>query len=1006
MHVFLFTDVESSTRLWEQFPDAMKGALARHDQILRDAVVGANGRVVKTTGDGLMAVFDSAPASVSACLGAQQGLMEAKWDTTGPLRVRMGINVGEADNRDGDFHGPAVNRTARIMAAGHGGQVLLSGSTAALAKSSLPPKTTLRDLGTHRLKDLTLPEHLFQLVHPDLISDFPPPATLDAKPNNLPLQVSEFFGRETELAATRAMLLEPNTRLVTLTGPGGTGKTRLALQVAAELVDQYRDGVFFVDLSAERTPDAAFEAILRDLGLSGSREGPPLQSLKVKLKDRNLLLVLDNFEQVTDAAVGVAELLQNCPELEVVATSREALRLRGEHIFPVPPLSLPDPRDRASVIAGSEAVSLFVERARSVNPGFALTEENAAAIAEICHRLDGLPLAIELAAARLRVFTPADLVDRLRQRIDVLGSGARDLPARQRTLRSTIEWSYQLLEQDECRVFELMSVFSTARLDAIEGVAGSVLGDIDVVELLGSLVEKSLVRTVESKETTRFSMLQTIRDYAGERLASDPGRLREAHLAHADFYTRYSSSLRRALEGPGRTAALDDLASEIGNLRAAWRFWVDAADLGQLYKLLDGLWALHDARGWYHAAIELNADLLRVLSTTEPSPGRDEEEMTLRISLARALSAVRGYTEEVEAQYKSALEMSSAAPTGATRLPVLRALATYYMNIAQFGEVVEMGRQLLDIAEREQNDAMRVEGHVVFGMGNAFIGDLDTGLHHLDLAIELFDPAMHGSGRFRVGTSPGVVARIASSLLLRQGGWPDRAIARNQDGLDLARKLNHPFSLAYALYHVGLFNLNRLRFEEVRPRAIELDAVAREHDYPVWRALASVLLGVADCGLGLAEEGLAMTEAGNDLYRGLTTPPVFWAPLLAVRGSAFAMAGRPHRALELVDEAIAAVGGNEADSPEFRNLRGDIIMMLPDADLAEAERSYMGARRGARVIQARLTELSALTRLVGLLRAQGRTPDGADELRALYETFTEGFDEPELVAARTILGST
>jgi len=1005
MHVFLFTDVESSTRLWEQYPDAMKGALARHDQILRDAVMGANGTVVKTTGDGLMAVFASAPDSVSACLDAQQGLLDAAWDTTGPLRVRMGINVGEADSRDGDFHGPAVNRTARIMAAGHGGQVLLSGSTAALAESSLPPRTTLLDLGTHRLKDLTLPEHLFQLVHPDLIADFPPPATLDARPNNLPLQVSEFFGREADLSAIRSMLLEPNTRLVTLTGPGGTGKTRLALQVAADLVDRYRDGVFFVDLSAERDSDAAFEAIQRDLGLSGSREGPPLQSLKVKLKDRNMLLVLDNFEQVTEAAVGVAELLQNCPELEVVVTSREALRLRGEHIYPVPPLSLPDPRARASVIADSEAVRLFVERARSVNPGFTLSEENAPAIAEICNRLDGLPLAIELAAARLRVFTVSDLVGRLRQRVDVLGSGARDLPARQRTLRSTIEWSYELLEHDECRAFELMSVFSTARLDAIEDVAGSVLGGIDVVDVLGSLVEKSLIRTIESKETRRFSMLQTIREYAGERLASAPDRLRPAQLAHADFYTRYASSLRRALEGPGRTAALDDLASEIGNLRAAWRYWVDAADLGQLYQLLDGLWALHDARGWYHAAIELTTDLLRVLSTTEPSPGRDEEEMTLRTSLARALMAVRGYTGEVEAQYKLALEVSSAAPTAATRLPVLRALATYYMNIAHFDKVVDTGRQLLDIAEREQNAAMRVEGHVVFGMGNAFIGELDAGLHHLDLAIELFDPAMHGTGRFRVGTSPGVVARIASSLLLRQGGWPDRAVRRNEDGLDLARKLNHPFSLAYALYHVGLFNLNRLRFEEVRPYAIELGAVASEHDYPVWRALASVLLGVADCGLGLAEEGLAMTEAGHDLYSGLTTPPVFWAPLLAVRGSGFAMAGRPQRALELVDEAIAAVGGKEADSPEFRNLRGDIILMLPDGDPAEAEKSYMAARRGAHVIKARLTELSALTRIVGRLRAQGRSPDGTDELQALYETFSEGFDEHELVAARAILGS-
>jgi hypothetical protein len=328
------------------------------------------------------------------------------------------------------------------------------------------------------------------------------------------------------------------------------------------------------------------------------------------------------------------------------------------------------------------------------------------------------------------------------------------------------------------------------------------------------------------------------------------------------------------------------------------------------------------------------------------------------------------------------------------------------MNVAEFGKVVDMGRQLLDLAESEQDDRFRVEGHVVFGMGSAFIGDLDTGLRHLDLAIDLFDPVMHGSGRFRLGTSPGVVARIASSLLLRQGGWPDRAAVRNLDGLELARRLNHPFSLAYALYHVGFFDVNRHRWEGAHQRAMELGAVATENDYPVWRALASVLQGVANCGLGLAEEGLAMTEAGHVLYSGLTTPPVFWAPLLALRSSAFAMAGRPQRALELVDEAIAAVGGDEADSPEFRILRGDIISMLPDGDAAEVEKSYIAARRGAQVIAARLTELSALIRIVSLLRAQGRTPDGFEELRALYETFTEGFDEPELVAARAILEST
>ena len=1002
MLVFLFTDLESSTQLWERHPEAMKGALARHDEILHQAVSDAQGTVVKTTGDGVMAVFSSPRDCVDACLEGQRALSAEPWPETGELRVRMGMNTGEADDRGGDFHGPAVNRAARIMAAGHGGQVLLSGATAALVEQSLPQETTLRDLGTHRLKDLTQPERLFQLVHPDLVADFPPPTTLDARPNNLPLQVTEFFGREAELAAIRELLENPTIRLVTLTGPGGMGKTRLALQLAAEMVDGYRDGVYFVDLSSERDSDSAYEAIVRDLGLTSAREGSSLQVLKTKLRDRNLLIVLDNFEQVTVAATGVAELLGHCPGLEVIVTSREALRLRGEQIFQVPQLSLPDPRDPVSAIASSEAVSLFVERARSANPGFSLTSDNAAAIAEISARLDGLPLAIELAAARLKVFTPNELVARLRQRVDALGSGARDLPDRQRTLRSTIEWSYDLLERDECRVFEMMSVFSAARLDDVEEVAKSALGEVDVVEVLASLVDKSLVRTIGDGQSLRFTMLQTIREYAAERLAADPGTQLAVLLAHASFYSRYALDNRHGLEGPDRQPILEALVAEIGNLRTAWRYWVSVGDLEQLRLLQGVLWPLNEARGWYHAAVEVAADLLEILDTTPPSRDRDLEEMTLRAGLARALMAGRGYSVEVERQYGRVLELSSLYPSE-TPYSVLRALATYYTNITEFGKAAEMGQKLLDLAELENDDEMRVEGHLVFGFSSAFSRDLDTGFHHLDLAIERFDPAMQGSGR-RFGPSPGVVARNVSGLLLWQSGWPDQAGIRATAAVEVARKLNHPFSLAYALYHAGLLDLNRRRLEQVRERAIELASVATANDYPVWRALASVLHGVANCALGLIEEGLTMTEAGHGLYSGLTTPPVFWAPLLSLRAAAFAMSGRPDRALELIDEAIAFGGTDDMDQPDFHVLRGDILSYLPNPDLAAVEASYEAALRGTWATSARLTELSVRTRLVALRRAQGLSPDGTDELRSLYAWFTEGFDEPELVAARSILG--
>jgi len=1001
MLVLLFTDLESSTRLWEQHPSEMRPALARHDAILRDAVAGHGGRIVKTTGDGLMATFSSVGDCLASCLEAQRTLGQTSWETGEPLKVRMGLNVGEAESREGDFFGTAVNRAARIMAAGHGGQVLLSALAAQLGKDSLPAGVTLRDLGAHRLKDLTQPEQLYQLVDRDLGSDFPPLNTLDARPNNLPIQVSEFFGREVELSTARGILEAPGVRLLTLTGPGGTGKTRLSLQLAAELVDRYRDGAFLADLAAERDPESAFEAILRDLGIASTREGSPLQILKTKLADRNMLIVLDNFEQVTEAAVGVAEILAGCPDVDVVVTSREALRVRGEHVMSVAPLTLPDPRGSLASIGESDAVNLFVDRARSARADFALTADNAAAVAEISVRLDGLPLAIELAAARLSLFSAGDLLERLRRQLDVLGSGARDLPARQRTLRSTIEWSYELLDPDECRVFQLMSVFSTARLEAVEVVATAVYGDLDTLDVVASLVDKSLLRSAESGGSQRFSMLQTIREYAAERLAAVADEADAARRAHARYFAEHARVMRRELDSTGAESILEDVATELGDMRTAWQYWVDAGDIDQLRLLLESLWVLHDARGWHQGIVELMTDFVGLLEGVEPSPAILEEEMTARTGLGRALMAVRGYTLDADEQFRRVLELSGQLGASAKRLPVLRALSTYHMYLTDFPTAAAIGREILDQAERGDEPAALVEGHLVFGVTTAMSGDLETGLPHLEEAIRLFDPEMQRL--FRGGASPGVVARNAGALLLRRGGWPERARARAHEGLALSRALNHQYSLAYALHHTGLLALQSGRFEEAETHTVELAEVARVNDWPIWRALASVTHGVALCGMGRPEEGLVLTEAGNEVYRGMTTPPVFWPGILGLRSLAFGMAGEFPRAVELADEAIVAAGGEEAYFPDLRVLRGHFASLLPTPDAAAVEESYRAAIRGAGGSADRMTELAASTRLVSLLRTQGRDPDESAELERRYLAFSEGHDEPELVAARAVL---
>ena len=1004
MQAFLFTDIEASTRLWEEHPDAMAAALARHDAILVEAIARARGKVVKTTGDGTIAVFDSVADTVAATIHAQRALLAEDWGPTGPLRVRMGVHTGDTESRDGDYFGPAMNRTARIMAAGHGGQVLLSAAAAGPAGGSLPDGAMLRDLGNHRLKDLTLPEHLYQLLHKDLDSEFPAPTTLDARPHNLPLQATEFLGRGSELAAIQLMLESPSTRLLTIAGPGGAGKTRLGLQVAAEQLDHFRDGVYFVDLSAERDPDAAFEAIVRSLELPVAGGGDPLQVLRSRLRDRQMMLVLDNFEQVTAAAVGLSELLQHAPDLKIIVTSRETLRVRAEHVFPVPPLSLPHPKDPTASIAESEAVQLFTERARAVRPGFAVIDENAAVIAEICLRLDGLPLAIELAAARLNVFAPSDLLDRLRERLDVLGAGGRDLPDRQRTLWGAIGWSYELLDEIERDIFELISVFSTTDLPAIEAVSAAALDNGFAVDSLASLVDKSLIRSDDSGGSQRFSMLLMVKEYAEAQLAESPEREQAVRRAHALHFSGFALGLQDRLRGVDHEAALGELSSEIGNLRTAWRFWVEEGDLEQLFHLIDGLWALHEAKGWYHAAIELASDTLGVLATAEPSPELAAEELTLRTSLARALMAVRGYGVEVEEAFKQVLAMSGKSGTAAQRYPVLRALATYYLNITDFAQSAELGRQLLELGEREGDEAIRIEGHYVFGAGTAFGGDLDTGLAHLDRAIQLHDPKVHGSTRFRLGANTGVVARVASGLLLWQCGALDRAVARVTEALSLAQGIEHPFSLAYALYHNGFLALNRGRFEECGQRARELAEVADENDYAVWRTLATVLEGVSLTALGRTEEGLVMTETGIELYQGLSTPPIFWPLILALRSMVHALAGKPEQALTLIDEAIELGAPEEVVSPEFRIFKGDFLRMLAEPDLTGAEEAYLAAIRGSKAGRLHLVELEALTRLVGLRRETGRSPDGGDELASLYNSFTEGFDEHHLIVAREMLG--
>jgi predicted ATPase/class 3 adenylate cyclase len=1010
---FLFTDIESSTRLWEQFPDAMKSALERHDTLLQSAVESSNGQVVKATGDGLLAIFGRAQDGVNACLKAQQSLFNAGWGETGALKVRMGLHIGEAQSRAGDYFGPAVNRTARLMAIAHGGQVLLTAITVDNVKDNLPNSATLRDLGEHRLKDLERPVHVYQLLHPDLASDFPPIASLNRRPNNLPIQPTAFIGRNNELTEIKSRLKADDVRLITLTGPGGTGKTRLALQASAELIDNFTDGVYIVDLAPIRDPEAVFAAIARNVGLNEKSDQSLLDALKEQLQGKRMLLLLDNFEQVTAAAVQVSDLLQYCPQLKLLVTSREALRVRGELLYPVPPLAIPEANlDRigAEQIVKFEAVQLFVERAQSVKPGFELTSENARAVAEICLSLDGLPLAIELAAARIRLFSPQALRDRLDSRLRLLRGGARDLPERQQTLRDTIEWSYDLLDVGERRLFELLSVFSGSSLEAVELVASDsdFLDEtsLDILDAISALVDKSLIRRSENGSVEpRFKMLKTIKEYASDRLSRDGDLERSAIQAHAVFFSDLSKSQWESLSGLGRDEALEELALDIENIQSSWKYWVEEEDFEQLSRMVDSLWLFYDSRGWYQASVELAGDLLKVLATSEAGPERIQQQILLQTSLARGLMAIKGYTSEVEDAYRRALDLCKSEGAVPQLFPVLRGLSSYYTYRAEFDKGAQIGEQILKLAKDENDRSMLVHGHLVSGINIGFLTDLNLGLDHFDQGIAIYDSEQASARRFYLGSSPGITCLTTSAFFLWMLGFPDRAINRVERAIELAIRLNHPFTMAYARFHTGVLHMWRREMALAQKHANSILTLLEEHEFPIWKALANVMHGASITGLGQVEDGLAQTQRGMDYYQGLTTPPVFWPHIVSMHAGALLQGGKAAEGLNLLEGALESIGLDAAieSLPQLALLRGDLVMAISSSNEAEAKSLYKQALAIAENTKGRMLALQSATRLCRLGMLAGDTEESGWQLREVYGSFTEGFSTADLVEARALL---
>ena len=574
---FLFSDIEGSTKKWERQPEAMRVALAEHDRLLRGAFEASRGYVFKTIGDAFCVAFDTAREALEGAVQAQRALLGANWEGIEEMKVRMALHTGAAEQRDSDYFGQPLNRVARILSSAHGGQVLLSLPTQELVRDGLPDGVQLRALGEHRLRDLARPEQLFQVIAAGLPSQFPALRSLEKVPNNLPVQLTSFIGRERELEEVKRLL--GSTRLLTLTGMGGTGKTRLSLQVAADLIEQFSDGVWLVEFAMITDPDLVIETVAAAFDLRQEAGRPLAATLAGFFRSQQLLLILDNCEHVVAACARLAEaLLRSSPGLRILASSREPLGIAGETAWPLPPLTLPG--HWREIVAGPhalerltsyEAVRLFVDRATLARPSFHVSNENVHLVAQICWRLDGIALAIELAAARIRVLTLPQIVERLDDRFRLLTTGARNAEPRQQTLRALIDWSHDLLAEPERRLFRRLAVFRRGRtLEAIEAVcADNALPAGEVVDLLSQLVDKSLVYTERtSAHEERYFLLESLWDYADEKLV-EAGEQDAFRIRHLDHYVAFATEAAGHLDGPRQKEWLGRVDLEEGNVRAS-----------------------------------------------------------------------------------------------------------------------------------------------------------------------------------------------------------------------------------------------------------------------------------------------------------------------------------------------------------------------------------------------------------------------------------------------------